>query len=77
MREFRRFLDKFVLYTNNPKEIEILTQKKDAFKPLCVYTAVDSEKCIGVEFLFKLPPGIPQTLVSARRFIERRLKTWR
>ena len=76
MREFRRFLSDFVLYTNNPSEIEKLQEKKKLFKPLCKYTTTEGDKCIGAEFLFKLPPDVPHTLVYARKFIESKLKEW-
>lgn len=76
MREFRRYLSGFVLYTNNPSEIDLLKKKKKLFHPLCVYTAAEGQKCIGAEFLFKLPVDAPHTLVYARRYIESKLKEW-
>lgn len=76
MREYRRYLSSFVLYTNNPQEIALFKAREELFQPLCEYTTLDGEKCIGAEFLFEAPGGI-DTLVGARRFIEKQLKEWK
>jgi hypothetical protein len=67
MREYRRFLDGFIVYTNDPNEINLFS---NFFEWAATYATLKG-KIIAKEFYFKLPEHVPVTYKAARKYIKK------
>lgn len=64
MFELRQFLDKFVIYTNDPMIMGILEKEK-----FSVLTTIKIKKKIfAKEFIFRLPDRMGQTVAEAKKY---------